>query len=229
MDPIDAPLIVKKPSSFQKFMSGPMDRNKAIILGTILVIALLITGAFFWLGFESQNENSKPEATPTPIESPTPTDTPDVSPTDETVPTDTPTPTKKPVTPTPTKTPTPSPTNTPTPTVTSTPTPTGTTFSVTGTTSNYVGSTGTCAPDKTHAFSGDITTNMGGTVQYRWTRNEGPVGATKTLVFSGPGTLPVEQDQWTLSSPSYSGWNRIDILSPNSTSSNQANFTHTCP
>ena len=201
-----------------------MTRNKAIVLGAILAVALLITGTSFWLGFRSQNtEQDSP--TPTPEISPTIEPTP----TDEPTPSDSPTPTRKP---TPTKTPTPTSTSTPTstPTSTATPTPTVQTFAVTGVTANYVGYTPeTCSPDKTHAFSGDITVNMAGTVSYRWVKSEGPVGDTKTKVFSGPGTLPVEQDNWILNSPSYTGWDRIDILSPNSTSSNQANFTHTCP
>jgi hypothetical protein len=228
MDPEEKPLIIKKPSPFQVFMSGPMTRNKAIILGVILAVALFITGASFWLGFRSQNQEG---------EVPTPTPTVEVSPTleptpsEEPSPTDSPTPTKKP-SPTPTKTPTPTATSTPTstPTSTATPTPTTAAFMVTAVTVNYVGYTGTCSPGKTHTFSGDITTSGAGIVRYRWTRSEQPTeGVAKTLTFSGSGTLHVEQDEWTLSSSSFSGWDRIDILEPNSTSSNQKDFTHTCP
>src|SRR5689334_19027907 len=117
MDPEEKPLIIKRQSTLDRFLSGPMTRKKMIILGSILFVALLITGVSFFFGLKSFQGEEEVIPTPTPsIES---TPTPLVSPTEEPLPTDTPTPTKK-ATPTPTK----APTQTPTPTLS--PTPTGT-------------------------------------------------------------------------------------------------------
>ncbi|MBI3380102.1 hypothetical protein HY029_05085 [Candidatus Gottesmanbacteria bacterium] len=117
------------------------------------------------------------------------------------------------------------PTATPNPTAT----PTPVVFSVTSVTASVdpANHSGTCP--KQFNFSAQITSNTAGTVTYKWERSDGAGASTQSLSFSGAATQTVT-DSWTLggSGFSYSGWEKVTILTPNSTSSNQANFTLAC-
>lgn len=85
--------------------------------------------------------------------------------------------------------------------------------------------TGPCP--KTYTFTATIMASTAGTVTYTWKRSDGAQGPVETVTFSGPGTQVVS-DTWTLSPPSFTGWEQLQILSPNSMVSNSANFTLTC-
>jgi hypothetical protein len=99
-------------------------------------------------------------------------------------------------------------------------------FAVTGTTASVTPVVqGTCP--KTIAFSGLITVNGGPvTVTYRWERSDGALGPTQNIFF-GAASAQVVNETWQLGA-SYSGWERLHILAPNDTLSNQASFTLTC-
>ncbi len=75
-------------------------------------------------------------------------------------------------------------------------------------------------------FRGSITFNGRGTVQYRFIRSDGGKGRTESMTFAAAGTKSVSTE-WHLGK-SYSGWEAIEILSPNSLQSNRANFTLQC-
>lgn len=200
----------------------------AIGIGAAILIILFFAG-FYTLGTKSQKEV---EISPTPT-SAEPPETPISTPATE--PTSTPKPTLKPTL-KPTATSTPAPTQTPTPTPTPTPVPFSVfkflipLFSVTGVTvavfpTNY---TGPCP--KQYDFAASITANAAGTVTYKWTRSDDVKGPTKSLTFSGAGSKTV-LDSWTLSGGPgsfYSGWEKVQILTPNTLDSNQAKFSHNC-
>jgi hypothetical protein len=121
------------------------------------------------------------------------------------------------------------PTPTPAPTATPTPAPSGGGFKVTNVIAvvsppDYKG---TCPT--VFNFTARITTDGPGTVEYKWTRSDGATAPTQTLVFSAAGTQSVG-DTWTLggSGFSYSGWEAVEILAPNSLTSNQAAFNLSC-
>ncbi len=195
------------------------------------------------------------QATPTPVPSNTPTNTPIViiitnTPTNTPTPitpTNTPTPTNTSTPVTPTNTPTPiTPTNTPTPitptnTPTSTPTATTSSFIVTSVLAAVTPTFSTTCPT-TFNFTGSITVNAPGTVQYQWVKSDGSSGAVQTLFFLVPGTLAVVPDSWTIPGAhpfNYTGWERLSIVVPAPTPTpsptspgtppNQANFTLLCP
>lgn len=85
---------------------------------------------------------------------------------------------------------------------------------------------GTCPVRFT--FSADITANAAGTVEYRWVRSDGVTGPTQTLNFNSAGTKTVETT-WDLTAGIHEGlWEKVEILSPNSLSSNQATFSAYC-
>ena len=73
---------------------------------------------------------------------------------------------------------------------------------------------------------GNITTNGPGSVTYRWERSDGATGQTETLNFTGAGTQTVT-NSWQLSANG-SFWERVHVLTPNDTSSNDASFTNNC-
>ncbi len=99
-------------------------------------------------------------------------------------------------------------------------------FAVTGATATVTPVvTGACP--KTIAFSGLITVNGGPmTVTYRWERSDGALGPTQNIFFGAASSQTVNES-WQLGA-SYSGWERLHILSPNDMLSNQASFTLTC-
>ncbi len=81
---------------------------------------------------------------------------------------------------------------------------------------------------RTVTFSATMSVNGGPvTVVYRWERSDGATGPTQSLYF-GASSAQVIGDSWTLGT-SYSGWERVHVLSPNDTYSNQASFALTCP
>lgn len=89
--------------------------------------------------------------------------------------------------------------------------------------------TGSCSTGFKFTFNGTISVSSGPvTVTYKWIRSDNAGAQTQTLNFPGTGaqSKPVTDD-WTLSGD-YSGWEAIQILTPNSAQSNRATFTLTC-
>ncbi len=75
-------------------------------------------------------------------------------------------------------------------------------------------------------FSAIITANGSGTVNYQWERSDGTSDLPQSVSFSSAGSVVVTT-YWVLGG-SYSGWERVRILSPNSMLSNQAYFSLSC-
>lgn len=90
-------------------------------------------------------------------------------------------------------------------------------------------SSSTCP--QTFLFDGSITANGSGVATYQWMRSDGSVSPAQTVTFLIAGTQNVATDSWTLGAPGFNttGWDRIQVLSPNSISSPQATFTLNCP
>lgn len=84
--------------------------------------------------------------------------------------------------------------------------------------------TGACP--HTFNFTGLITTNGAGTVQYRWVRSDGATGPVETVIFREAGNKPV-LSSWQIGR-TFSGWKKLEILNPNPLLSNQVNFTLNC-
>jgi hypothetical protein len=84
--------------------------------------------------------------------------------------------------------------------------------------------TGFCP--KTFNFTGVITANSPGTVTYRWERSDGVISPLQSATFSASGTQIVSET-WQIWG-AYSGWERLHVLTPNDSLSNQASFTLTC-
>lgn len=79
-------------------------------------------------------------------------------------------------------------------------------------------------------FTGRITTNREGTVRYTWVRSDGAPRKTFTLDFPAAGTQIVTYE-WELGGPmgKYKNyWAQIEVLAPNSKTSNQAEFDLEC-
>ena len=79
-------------------------------------------------------------------------------------------------------------------------------------------------------FAGRITTNREGTVHYRWLRSDGVTGTEGTLTFTTAGTRTVFAI-WKLGGVMGTyrdNWMQIEILAPNSRTSNQAEFDLKC-
>jgi len=85
--------------------------------------------------------------------------------------------------------------------------------------------TGTCP--KTFLFTAAITASAAGVVTYTWKRSDGAQAPVQSLNFTGPGTQAVSTT-WLLSPSSLTGWEQLQILSPNSVVSNSATFALTC-
>ncbi len=83
--------------------------------------------------------------------------------------------------------------------------------------------TGTCPVTVT--FYAVLTTNRATSVSYQWERSDGIVNGPYSLNIGG--TSAAIADQWKLI-PSGNRWERVVILTPNSTSSNQTSFTNNC-
>ncbi len=100
-------------------------------------------------------------------------------------------------------------------------------YAVTGVTASVASPVVTGACPKTISFSGLISASGGPmTVTYRWERSDGALGPTQSIFFSAASAQSVT-DTWQLGA-SYSGWERLHILSPNDMSSSQAAFMLTC-
>lgn len=76
-------------------------------------------------------------------------------------------------------------------------------------------------------FNGNITVKGKGSVKYTFVRSDGATGPVYTLDFDGEETKPVATT-WTLSPPTFGGWEAIRILSPNELESGRAFFKGTC-
>lgn len=75
-------------------------------------------------------------------------------------------------------------------------------------------------------FTGRISVvGGGGTVSYKFLRNDGASAPIETLHFDGPGSRDVSTT-WRLGGPgfTYSGWQSIKILEPQEMESERANF-----
>ena len=79
-------------------------------------------------------------------------------------------------------------------------------------------------------FSGRISVaGGGGTVSYKWIRNDGASAPVETLTFAGPGSQEISTT-WTLGAAgtTYAGWQAIEILDPQATTSDRAEFKVLC-
>jgi len=79
-------------------------------------------------------------------------------------------------------------------------------------------------------FTGYITTNGKGTVKYRWTRKDGAIAPVKAIYFNKAETKKVTTS-WYLggAGKDYKNyWEAVQILSPNSITSNKALFSLYC-
>jgi photosystem II stability/assembly factor-like uncharacterized protein len=87
---------------------------------------------------------------------------------------------------------------------------------------------GTCPT--TFSFQGTITSRAAGTVEYRWLRSDGAMSAPQMLTFPAAGSVDVFTS-WLLggAGTAYSGWQRLEVLPPESTLSNLATFDLLCP
>lgn len=190
--------------------------DKKIILigaGVLVLGGAIAVGVFIGKQQKPQTAMPQPTAQVTPGTTitgiPTPTDTP------------IPTTTTKP-------TPTPKPTTTPTQTPTPTPTPTPGVINI----EDSVSPTTSSACSQVFTFTGKIFTNAATTVTYKWNRSDGAGAMTQTLTFTS-ASMQTVTDTWSLgpeaSGTHVNGWERIEILTPNSTLGNQAEFTLSCP
>ena len=79
-------------------------------------------------------------------------------------------------------------------------------------------------------FSGRISVaGGGGTVSYKWIRNDGASAPVETLTFDGPGSKDINTT-WYIGAAgmSYSGWQAIEVFDPQPITSEHANFTIQC-
>lgn len=75
-------------------------------------------------------------------------------------------------------------------------------------------------------FYGTITMNGPGTVRYTFERSDGATAPVYTLVFPAAGTKEV-RTSWTLGR-SYSGYEKLKVISPNRRESSEARFNLNC-
>lgn len=89
---------------------------------------------------------------------------------------------------------------------------------------------GTARCPVTVVFSGRISLLSGsGTVAYRFDRSDGASAPVQTVTFTGPGSKDVSTT-WQLggAGSQLQGWERLTILDPEETRSEQATFNITC-
>jgi hypothetical protein len=82
----------------------------------------------------------------------------------------------------------------------------------------------------TISFSGNIFATEGsGTVSYQWRLSNGATTDIRSITFSEPGSQTVTAT-WRLGSPGevVSGWEAIEVLSPQRITSDYTTFTVTC-
>lgn len=122
----------------------------------------------------------------------------------------------------------PSPSGSPRATQTPSPTPTPIAFRVTAVVAAVAPISSNVCPT-TFNFSGTITTNLAGTVNFKWERSDGASGISQSLVFDSAGSKTVTTS-WQLSNDEPpTKWEKLHVLSPNDISSNEATFTLNCP
>lgn len=80
-------------------------------------------------------------------------------------------------------------------------------------------------------FTGEISANGKGTVNYTFVRSDGTTSSVRSVNFDGPGTRDV-QTTWSMGSSNtqarYSGWIVIKILTPTPKQSRRAEFRIDC-
>ncbi len=79
-------------------------------------------------------------------------------------------------------------------------------------------------------FTGEITTNSGGTVKYKWLRSDGALSPEKTVIFRKAGKKLVTTT-WTLGAAGRqyrNMWEAIQVTSPNTITSGRAVFNLRC-
>jgi hypothetical protein len=83
----------------------------------------------------------------------------------------------------------------------------------------------------TITFSGRISVaGGGGTVSYKWLRNDGASAPVETVTFEGPGSKDISTS-WQLGGPglpSYDGWQALQIFDPQPRTSERATFRIRC-
>lgn len=83
------------------------------------------------------------------------------------------------------------------------------------------------------AFSGRVSVvGGGGTVSYKFLRNDGASAPVETIEFDGPGSRSISTT-WRLGAATarfnpYNGWQSIQIFDPAEYQSNRAEFTIRC-
>jgi len=88
-----------------------------------------------------------------------------------------------------------------------------------------------CDRGYTFAFSGSVSASRGPvTVTYRWVRGDGRTGPVGTLRFAGTGpqTLPVARSVWRVGGRDFTGWAKLEVLTPNAAMSDPAVFVYDC-
>jgi len=89
---------------------------------------------------------------------------------------------------------------------------------------------GSCRDPLEFTFTATITLSKAGTIIYKWVRSDGvETSSPQTVTFSESGTKTVSASwQPTFSSLEFSGWQKMKILSPIETESNQSSFSILC-
>ncbi|MCH7606539.1 MAG: hypothetical protein IH962_05230, partial [Chloroflexi bacterium] len=80
-------------------------------------------------------------------------------------------------------------------------------------------------------FRGTITSNgVAGTASYRWPRSDGAIPPVENISFAAGETAKQVSTSWSLGGPgfTFSGWRKLEVLTPSAVSSNQANFSLSC-
>jgi hypothetical protein len=75
-------------------------------------------------------------------------------------------------------------------------------------------------------LTGAIAVSGPVTLTYEWRRSDGAAMAKRRLRFAAAGTQTVHE-HWTVAAAQFSGWARVDVLTPNVVVSNKAAFTKT--
>ena len=227
LKPFDPEPIPQKPSPIDAFiniLSGPMTKQKKILLGGFIIFALIVTVSSFWIGFHDRGSDTT-SPTPTPTnQSPTPTDSGDSTPITPGTAIDA---GSMDITLTPTVTSTPTNTPTPTPGPTNTPTPTNTPFTVTGVSMNAVSpSSDTQTCHTVFTFSGNINVNGSGEIEYHWEQNN-VSQSPQTLTFPSNLNQQTVQIQWT-TDVAATGSMVLHVTYPNNISSSQVSYNDHC-
>jgi len=109
---------------------------------------------------------------------------------------------------------------------TGTTTPTPVTFAVTAAVLTVDNPSVNVTCPATVNFTANVTSNKDGVIVYNWERSDGSATPTQTLTFPAATSLNVS-GTWQITS-TYSGWQRLHVLSPTDLASNSGTFTVTC-